>query len=345
MKKYLIYLTFLLLLFLIFSCSLLNTPNQTEKQPSEPSNLLLQAKAEVLNSNTPKNIDLLVGKVIWVYENGDFVLKDKQTAIYVVGGKITDKYIGKFLKIKNGVVKSSDGMIKLTLDNSSEIEVDLSQKFSVEVLNLEKSLKNLKKEETYFWDGQYVKIAGKLSGSSNENTVYSIKDKIGNTIIIDNKEIIESFNENKFIPITVDATVTGYLYRKISSNSSSEWHIIPFGKSNVTLDIPPVPTQVSVDLGIIAPVENISASYNKNENKLRLSWSYTYGNVNFFIYREYEEDNNVYYELIGSTDKNNIEINLSNQTYENSTGFGVLAYKDGKESKLVVVKKDNILEN
>ncbi|KAF2962244.1 DUF4493 domain-containing protein [Fervidobacterium sp. 2310opik-2] len=100
-----------------------------------------------------------------------------------------------------------------------------------------------------------------------------------------------------------------------------------------------------INLPYIQGVTNLTATWVKNANKLILSWDYN-DDAQFYIYKEIvTQDNETYYELVGNTqDKNYTIENFDQSEYDRISGIAINTYKDGKESGLVVLKKDQIQE-
>jgi hypothetical protein len=312
---------------------------------TDPANVLNLLKSELLKTNNDQKVDLIVGKILWIDTNtNNFVLRDKQTAVYVTGKAISTNYLGKYVTIKNGILTFEDGIITIKLHEKSDLTLNLLEKFAPNPLVLNTSLSALAFQENSYWNGQYVTVFGKLSKSTTDQPTYVIKDTYLNELYIYGNQAIsdiESFNANKPITISVDATLTGYLFAK-NESGKVKWYIVPFGRENIIIDIPPTPATVSVDLGILPPLENATATYLTGESKLSVSWTYPATDVKFIVYREYAEEWNSYYSLLGSTNENHFETVLDNETFENTLSIAILAYRNSKESLLTKIKKEDI---
>lgn len=98
-----------------------------------------------------------------------------------------------------------------------------------------------------------------------------------------------------------------------------------------------------IELPFVDPVTNLSGEINELEGNLSMNWDYSDPNAEFYVYKELEEQGEYLYEFVGKTREKSYTIeNFTKQEYDKFSGIAINVYANGKESGLVVLKKENI---
>ncbi|MFN6991378.1 MAG: hypothetical protein ACK4MM_01515 [Fervidobacterium sp.] len=321
----------IVIFFLLSACTV------SVEKPSPKS--LLELKKALFEERDEK-FELYL-KVLYVLDDGSSILSDGETAIFLPSSqlRLNANYVGKVLKMPSCSVAKDDKLYLVVRDNL--VSIDLRKNILVDEMNLDITLSELTEQRALLYNGQYVKITGTVKpvfDSTNNVLDYKIVDIRGNEVFINGRNYVESYNDNLPIRIELQGTVYGYLYKDYVKNS---WKIIAFGSSAVFLNIPSISSSVQVTFPTLPSVKNLRGFYDRATNTLSLSWDYEDNSVEFYIYRKYSVDSYNYYELIGRTTNKTFE--KSNFTeFENSSAFAIVAYKDGKESAITEIFKDDI---
>jgi len=111
---------------------------------------------------------------------------------------------------------------------------------------------------------------------------------------------------------------------------------------NDIINIVAVMSEISVPYA--KPVENLSAIWDAQQEKLSLEWDYDREDAEFYVYKEIVNDGYEYYEFAGKTQEKRYEINnVDINEYYRISGVAVNVFVDGKESGLVVLRKESIV--
>ncbi len=111
---------------------------------------------------------------------------------------------------------------------------------------------------------------------------------------------------------------------------------------NNIINIVAAMSQISVPYA--KPVENLSAIWDAQQEKLSLEWDYDRENAEFYVYKEIVNDGYEYYEFAGKTQEKRYEINnVDINEFYRMSGVAVNVFVDGKESGFVVLRKESIV--
>ncbi|WP_448516707.1 hypothetical protein [Pseudothermotoga sp.] len=109
---------------------------------------------------------------------------------------------------------------------------------------------------------------------------------------------------------------------------------------NNIINIVAAMSQISVPYA--KPVENLSAIWDAQQEKLSLEWDYDRENAEFYVYKEIVNDG--YKEFAGKTQEKRYEINnVDINEFYRMSGVAVNVFVDGKESGFVVLRKESIV--
>jgi len=161
--------------------------------------------------------------------------------------------------------------------------------------------------------------------------VYTLRFRI--SLVARNSNITPPTWSNIDDPVVISVPISPSRQREVKFRVYFENNII---------NIVAVMSEISVPYA--KPVENLSAIWDAQQEKLSLEWDYDRENAEFYVYKEIVNDGYEYYEFDGKTQERRYEINnVDINEYYRISGVAVNVFVDGKESGFVVLRKESIV--
>lgn len=286
------------------------------------------------------------GYVVFRFDNGDVILADEKTAIIFRNAGLSQKYLGKKIKIKLVKAVYEDKSFKLEKTDKTEVYIDTSGKnppTAKDISSLGELATENQKEKFVVANGYYGMVRGTVKFDENRRYLFKYIVASKNQFLeIDDAasiNLLNSFNSNQPIKVEVEATLTGYLFYKENS-----WK---FRIASADLKLPNPNVDVGVEIrGHLPPVTQATVTYFSTTSTLKIECSYPESDVSFMFYKELRNPDSQeerIYELIGESTQTVFE--KTNFSINDVTGIGlrVRSADKTKESELFVIPKDEFI--